>query len=90
MLAQSVQAQTLANAYLAIDNNLEIIPVINKIDLAAADPERVKKDIEEVIGISTENAVLTSAKTGVGIKDILEAIVRCSAPKVILMLHYKL
>jgi GTP-binding protein LepA len=80
--AQSIQAQTLANAYLAIDNNLEIIPVINKIDLAAADPDRVKKDIEEVVGISTENTVLTSAKTGVGIKDILETIVRdVPAPK---------
>ncbi|MFA5560857.1 MAG: translation elongation factor 4, partial [Acholeplasmataceae bacterium] len=73
--AQGIEAQTLANVYLAVDNNLEIIPVINKIDLPSAEPEKVKKEIEDVIGISTENAVLASAKDGVGIKDILERIV---------------
>ena len=72
---QGVEAQTLANVYLAIDNDLEIIPVINKIDLPSAYPERVKDEIEEVIGISTDDAVLASAKTGIGIEDILEKIV---------------
>lgn len=73
---QGIEAQTLANVYLAIDNNLEIVPVINKIDLIAADPKRVKKEIEDVIGIPAEDAVLTSAKEGIGIKDILERIVK--------------
>lgn len=72
---QGIEAQTLANVYLALDNNLEIIPVINKIDLPSADPERVKHEIEDVIGIDASEAVLTSAKTGIGIEDVLEAIV---------------
>lgn len=73
---QGVEAQTLANVYLAIEQNLEIIPVINKIDLPSADPERVKKEIEDIVGIDTSNAVLVSAKSGIGINDVLEAIVR--------------
>lgn len=73
--AQGVEAQTLANVYLALDNNLEIIPVINKIDLPSADPERVQQEIEDVIGLDTSEAVLASAKAGIGIEDILEQIV---------------
>ncbi|MGM8214166.1 translation elongation factor 4 [Bacillaceae bacterium W0354] len=73
--AQGIEAQTLANVYLALDNDLEIIPVINKIDLPSADPERVKKEIEDVIGIDAENAILASAKDGIGIDEILERIV---------------
>ena len=72
---QGIEAQTLANVYLALDNDLEIIPVINKIDLPSADPERVKHEIEDVIGIDASEAVLTSAKTSIGIEDVLEAIV---------------
>lgn len=72
---QGIEAQTLANVYLALDNDLEIIPVINKIDLPSADPERVKHEIEDVIGIDASEAVLTSAKTGIGIEDVVEAIV---------------
>ena len=70
---QGIEAQTLANVYLALDNDLEIIPVINKVDLPSADPDRVKHEIEEVIGIDASEAVLTSAKTGLGIEDVLEA-----------------
>lgn len=73
--AQGVEAQTLANVYLALDNNLTIIPVLNKIDLPNADPERVKKEIEEIIGIDCQNAPLISAKTGQNVVDVLEAIV---------------
>ena len=73
--AQGIEAQTLANVYLALDNDLEILPVINKIDLPAADPERVKKEIEDVIGLDASEAVLASAKAGIGIEDILEQIV---------------
>ncbi|MDX1917303.1 MAG: translation elongation factor 4 [Rickettsiaceae bacterium] len=73
--SQGVEAQTLANVYQAIDNNHEIIPVLNKIDLPAAEPERVKNQIEEVIGIDCSNAIEISAKTGLGIDDVLEAIV---------------
>ena len=73
--AQGIEAQTLANVYLALDNNLEIIPVINKIDLPAADPEKVRKEIEDIIGIDASEAVLASAKAGIGIDDILEQIV---------------
>jgi len=73
--AQGIEAQTLANVYLAIDNELEILPVINKIDLPAADPERVRKEIEDVIGLDASEAVLASAKAGIGIEDILEQIV---------------
>lgn len=74
--SQGVQAQTLANAYLAIDNNLEILPVLNKVDLASADPERVKEQIENIIGIDAADAPLISAKTGIGIDDVLEAVVK--------------
>lgn len=73
--AQGIEAQTLANVYLALDNDLEILPVINKIDLLAADPERVRKEIEDVIGIDASEAVLASAKAGIGIEEILEQIV---------------
>jgi len=73
---QGVEAQTMANVYLAIEQNLEIIPVINKIDLPSADPERVKHEIEELLGIDSSNAVLVSAKSGIGIEDVLEAIVK--------------
>ena len=73
--AQGVEAQTLANVYLALDNNLEIIPVLNKIDLPAAEPERVCQQIEDVIGLDASNAVLASAKQGIGIDEILERIV---------------
>ena len=78
--SQGVEAQTLANTYLAIDNNLEIIPVINKIDLPGAEPERVMEQIESLVGLNTHNAVLASAKNGIGIEDILEAIVRDVPP----------
>lgn len=73
--AQGIEAQTLANVYLAIDNDLEIIPVINKIDLPAADPEKVRQEIEDIIGIDASEAVLASAKAGIGIEEILEQIV---------------
>lgn len=80
--SQGIEAQTLANLYLALDHDLEIIPVINKIDLPNADPERIIKELEDNIGISGEEAVLVSARTGVGIEDILETIVeRIPAPK---------
>lgn len=72
---QGVEAQTLANVYLALDNNLEILPLINKIDLPSADPDRAKQEIEDVIGIPAYEAVLASAKTGIGVKDVLEQIV---------------
>jgi len=72
---QGVEAQTLANVYMALEHDLAIIPVINKIDLPSAEPEMVKKEIEDVIGLDTSNAVLASAKTGIGIEEILEAIV---------------
>jgi GTP-binding protein LepA len=74
--AQGVEAQTLANAYLAISGNLHLVPVINKIDLPAADPDRVKEQIENVIGLDAHDAVLTSAKSGIGIEDVLERVVR--------------
>ena len=73
--AQGVEAQTLANVYLALEHDLEIIPVINKIDLPSADPELVKREIEDVIGLDASDAILASAKSGIGIQDILEAIV---------------
>lgn len=73
--AQGIEAQTLANVYLALDNNLEILPVINKIDLPSADPERVKQEVEDVIGLDASEAVLASAKAGIGIKEILEQVV---------------
>lgn len=73
--AQGVEAQTLANVYLALDHNLDVVPVINKIDLPSAEPERVKEEIEDVIGIEAEDAPLISAKTGLNVEDVLEAIV---------------
>ena len=80
--SQGVEAQTLANVYQAIDNNHEIVPVLNKIDLPAAEPERVRQQIEDVIGLDASDAVLCSAKSGVGIHDVLEAIVtRLPPPK---------
>ena len=78
--AQGVEAQTLANAYLAIDKNLEIVPVINKIDLPIARPDTVKGEIEEIIGIPAEDAILVSAKQGIGTQEVLEAIVRHIPP----------
>ena len=78
---QGVQAQTLANVHLAVERNLEILPVINKIDLPSADIEGVKKQIEDVIGIDASNTILCSAKTGVGIEEIFERIlIDCSSP----------
>jgi GTP-binding protein LepA len=80
--AQGVEAQTLANVYLALDNGHEIVPVLNKIDLPAAEPDRVKEQIEEVIGLDASNAVMISAKSGIGIEDVLEAVVhRLPPPK---------
>lgn len=78
--AQGVEAQTLANVYLALENDLEIIPVLNKIDLPSADPERVKAEIEDLIGWPTDDAVYTSAKSGLGVEDVLEAIVKLIPP----------
>lgn len=78
--AQGIEAQTLANVYLALENNLEIIPVINKIDLPSAEPERVKGEIEDVIGLDASGAILASAKAGIGIEAILEAIVQQVPP----------
>lgn len=78
--SQGIEAQTLANVYLALENDLEIIPVINKIDLPSAEPERVKAEIEDVIGLDTSDAVLASAKTGIGIKEILEQVVNKIPP----------
>ena len=78
--AQGVEAQTLANVYLALEHDLEIVPVINKIDLPSAEPERVKEEIEDSIGLDTSAAVLASAKTGIGIKEILDAVVAYIPP----------
>jgi GTP-binding protein LepA len=78
--AQGVEAQSVANCYTAIDLDLEVVPVLNKIDLPAADPERVKQEIEEIIGIDAEDAVLASAKTGEGVEDILEELIRRIPP----------
>jgi len=80
--AQGVEAQTLANVYQSIEHDHEIVPVINKIDLPAADVDKVKAEIEDIIGLDASDAVLTSAKSGIGIEDVLEAIVkRIPAPK---------
>src|ERR1700761_2088554 len=80
--SQGVEAQTLANVYQAIDNNLEIVPVLNKVDLPAAEPEKVKQQIEDVIGIDASNALEISAKTGLNIDQVLEALVtRLPPPK---------
>ncbi len=73
--SQGVEAQTLANTYLAIENDLELIPVLNKIDLPSAEPERIREQIESIIGLDASDAVLTSAKTGIGIQDVLEAVI---------------
>ena len=78
--SQGVEAQTLANAYLAVENDLEIIPVINKIDLPSAQPEEARRQIEEIIGLDGDSAILASAKEGTGVKDILEAIVHRLPP----------
>jgi len=78
--SQGVEAQTLANLYLAIEHDLEILPVINKIDLPSADVERVKKQIEDDLGLDPQTAILTSAKEGIGIEDVLEAVVECLPP----------
>lgn len=77
---QGVEAQTLANLYMAVDNNLEVFPVLNKIDLPVAEPERVKKEIEEIIGIDAHDAILVSAKEGIGISELLENIVKRIPP----------
>ncbi len=77
---QGVEAQTIANLYLALDNNLDIIPVINKVDLPSADPDRVKTELQEIIGLDPDECIMASAKTGVGIEDILEAIVQRIKP----------
>src|SRR6202023_2394764 len=74
--SQGVEAQTLANTYLALQHNLEIIPVINKIDLPSAEPERIREQIEQVIGLPAKDAILVSAKQGIGIQEVLEAVVR--------------
>lgn len=78
--SQGVEAQTLANVYLALEHNLEIIPVLNKIDLPGAEPERVKAEIEEIIGLDCSNAILASAKEGIGVHEILESIVHLVPP----------
>lgn len=78
--AQGIEAQTLANVYLALDNDLEILPVINKIDLPSAEPERVKQEVEDIIGLDTSDAVLASAKNGIGIEEILEQVVKKVPP----------
>ena len=78
--SQGVEAQTLANTYLALHHNLEIIPVINKIDLPSAEPERIREQIEHVIGLDASGAILASAKNGIGIDDILEAVVHLVPP----------
>src|SRR6266478_9299203 len=74
--SQGVEAQTLANVYQAIDNGHEIVPVLNKVDLPASEPDRVKQQIEDVIGLDASNAVLISAKTGENVPEVLEAIVK--------------
>src|SRR5947207_8161294 len=78
--AQGVEAQTLANVYLAVEHGLEIVPVINKIDLPNADPERVRREVEDVIGLPGEDCILASAKQGTGVDEILEAIVQRMPP----------
>src|SRR5205085_2805142 len=80
--SQGVEAQTLANVYQALDNDHEVVPVLNKIDLPAAEPDKVRQQIEDVIGLDASNALMISAKTGLGIDDVLEAIVhRLPAPQ---------
>ena len=77
---QGVEAQTLANAYLAVHSGLTLVPVINKIDLPSAEPERVREQIEQIVGLPADDAVLTSAKQGIGIDELLERIVRDVPP----------
>ena len=80
--SQGVEAQTLANVYQALDNDLEIVPVLNKVDLPAAEPDKVKQQIEDVIGLDASDAILISAKTGLNVRAVLEAIVtRLPPPK---------
>src|SRR5262249_59627972 len=80
--AEGVEAQTVANVYQAIDNNHEVVPVLNKVDLPAAEPEKVKQQIEDVIGLDASNAILISAKTGLNVPEVLEGIVtRLPPPK---------
>ncbi|MDY0213558.1 MAG: GTP-binding protein, partial [Desulfuromonadaceae bacterium] len=78
--SQGVEAQTLANVYLALDANLEIFPVLNKIDLPGAEPDRVKEEIEDIIGLEAQDAIVASAKDGIGIHEILEAIIKKVPP----------
>ena len=78
--SQGVEAQTLANTYLAIENDLELVPVLNKIDLPSAEPDRIKEQIENIVGLDASQAVLTSAKTGIGVEDVLEAIIEKIPP----------
>src|SRR5699024_6072774 len=78
--AQGIEAHTLANVYLELDNDLELLPVVNKIDLPAAEPERVKQEVEDVIGLDKDDVVLASAKSNIGIDDILEKIVEVVPP----------
>ena len=78
--SQGIEAQTLANVYLALDNNLEVVPVINKIDLASANPEHVKKEIEDIIGLDASEAPLISAKQGINIQDVLNAVINNVPP----------
>src|SRR3546814_289109 len=78
--AQGVEAQTLANVYQSIEHDHEIVPVINKIDLPAAEPDKVKAEIEDIIGLDASDAVLTSAKSGIGITEVLEAVVKRIPP----------
>ncbi len=78
--SQGVEAQTLANVYLALENDLDVFPVLNKIDLPAAEPERVKQEIEDIIGLDAHDAVLASAKEGIGTREILEEIVNKIPP----------
>src|SRR5580692_5224664 len=78
--SQGVEAQTLANVYQALDNNHEVVPVLNKVDLPAAEPDQVKQQIEDVIGLDASNAILISAKTGLNVPEVLEAIVQRLPP----------
>ncbi len=78
--SQGVEAQTLANVYLALEANLELIPVLNKIDLPGAEPDRVSREIEEVVGLDTSNAILASAKAGIGISDVLQSVIEYIPP----------
>ena len=77
---QGVEAQSVANCYTAIDQGLEVLPILNKMDLPQADPEKVRREIEEIIGIDATDACLVSAKTGQGVDDVLERLVRTSRP----------